>query len=161
MALVRAVDLVDRHDRPDAAAERLGKDEFRLRHRSFGRVDQDDGAVDHAQNALDLAAEIGVTGGVDDVDARALPQERRHLGQDGNAAFTLQVIGIHRSFCYALVVAERAGLAQEHVDQRRLAVIDMGNDGDVAKRHSEPGFGGAALLPAGSHIGDEITERKQ
>jgi hypothetical protein len=68
---VGLVDLVDRHDRAQAELQRLGDHELGLRHRAFGRIDQHDGRVDHVQDALDLAAEIGVAGGVDDVDARA------------------------------------------------------------------------------------------
>ena len=40
--------------------QRLQRDEARLRHRPFDRVDQQQHAVDHAQHALDLAAEVGV-----------------------------------------------------------------------------------------------------
>ena len=65
---VGAVDLVDDDDRLEAERERLAGDELGLRHRPFGGVDQQDDAVDHRQDALDLGAEIGVAGGVDDVD---------------------------------------------------------------------------------------------
>src|SRR5208283_3696875 len=41
------VDLVNRHDRLEADLERLADDEFGLRHRSLGRIDQNDSAVDH------------------------------------------------------------------------------------------------------------------
>ena len=64
----RAVDLVDDDDRREAELQRLQRHEPRLRHRAFDRVDEQQHAVDHAQHALDLAAEIGVAGRVDDVD---------------------------------------------------------------------------------------------
>ena len=115
--------------------ERLLQDELGLRHRALGRVDQQDGAVDHRQDALDLAAEIGVAGRVDDVDSGVLPDQRGHLGEDGDAALALEIVGIHRAFRDPFVVAEGAGLAQKNVDQGGLAMIDMGDDGDVAKRH--------------------------
>ena len=44
------------------------RDEPRLRHRPLDRVDQQQHAVDHAEHALDLAAEVGVARRVDDVD---------------------------------------------------------------------------------------------
>ena len=47
---------------------------------------------------------------------------------------------IHDPFGDALVVAKRARLLQEAVDEGRLAVVDVGDDGDVAKLH------GRALL---------------
>ena len=68
-ARVGTVDLVDHDDRPQADLQRLGDDEFGLRQRTFGGVDQHQRAVDHVQDALDLAAEIGVARRVDDVDA--------------------------------------------------------------------------------------------
>ena len=63
MALVRTVDLVDRHDRTQADLQRLGDDEFRLRHRSLGGIDEHDRTIHHVEDALDLTAEIGVAGG--------------------------------------------------------------------------------------------------
>jgi hypothetical protein len=50
------------------------------------------------EDALDLAAEIGVAGRVDDVDARA-------------------------------------GLLEKPVDEGGLPMVDMGDDGDIAKLH--------------------------
>ena len=132
---VRAVDLVDRDDGLEPHPQRLGHHELGLRHRPFGGVDQDDRAVDHVEDALDLAAEIGVTRRVDDVDAGVVPEDRRHLGEDGDAALALEIVGIHGALGHALVFAEGAGLLQQPVDQRRLAVVDMGDNGDVAKFH--------------------------
>ena len=65
----------------------------------------------------------------------SLPEDRGDLGQDGDAALALEVVGIHRALGDALVVAERARLLQQPVDQRGLAVIDVGDDGDVAQIH--------------------------
>ena len=135
MALVRPVDLVDRHDGLEPELQRLGNHELGLRHRPFGSVDQHDHAVNHIEDALHLAAEIGVARRIDDVDTRVFPVERRHLGEDGDAALALQVVRIHGAFGDALVVAERARLFQKHVDEGGFAVIDVGNDGYVAQVH--------------------------
>ncbi len=132
---VRPVDLVDRHDRLQPDLERLADHELGLRHRTLGRVDEHDDAVDHREDALDLAAEIGVARRVDDVDAGVLPDDRGRLGEDGDAALLLEVVRVHRPFLDPLVVAEGPGLRQELVDERRLAVVDVGDDGDVAQLH--------------------------
>ena len=58
-----------------------------------------------------------------------------HLRQDGDAALALEVVGIQRALGDALVVAKRARLLQQPVDQRGLAVVDVGDDGDVAEVH--------------------------
>ena len=73
----------------------LDDHELGLRQRAFGGVDQHQRAVDHAEDALDLTAEVGVARRVDDVDAGVVPQDRCRLGEDGDAALALQVVGVH------------------------------------------------------------------
>ena len=75
--------------RPSRSA--LPSHELGLRHRPLGRVDQQQHAVDHAEDALDLAAEIGVAGRVDDVDPGAVPDHRGAFGEDRDAPLALQV----------------------------------------------------------------------
>ncbi len=48
-----------------AHLQRLAEHELGLGHHPFLGVDQQQAAVDHAQDPLDLAAEVGVAGGVD------------------------------------------------------------------------------------------------
>ncbi len=134
-ARVGLVDLVDADDRLQPDLERLADDELRLRHGAFRRVDEDDGAVDHGEDALHLAAEIGVAGRVDDVHAIALPGDRRRLGHDGDTALFFEIVGVHDALGDALVLAECARLTQETVDERGLAVVDVGDDGDIAQLH--------------------------
>ena len=40
-----------------------------------------------------------------------------------------------RALLHLLIVAHRAGLLQELIDQRGLAMVDMGNDGDITDIH--------------------------
>src|SRR5207247_6167184 len=82
--------------------------------------------------ALDLAAEVGVAGGVDDVDLDSTVADGSVLREDRDAPLALQLIAVEHALDDALVGAERAGLLQQTIDQRRLAVIDVGDDGDVA-----------------------------
>ena len=137
-APIRPVHLVDGDDRAQALLQRLGDHEFGLRQRALGRIHQHDGAVHHVENALHLAAEVGVARRVDDVDARAVPVDGRALGQDGDAALALQIIAVHRLRLNLLVLAEGAGLLEQGIDQRGLAVIDVRDDRDVAKVHVGP-----------------------
>jgi hypothetical protein len=74
-----------------------------------------------------------VAGGVDDIDARALPLHARALGENGDAAFLFEVVRIHGAFLDALIVAEGAGLAEQLVDKGGLAVVDVRNDSHVPK----------------------------
>jgi hypothetical protein len=47
-------------------------------------------------------------------------------------ALPLQRVGVHHALLDHLVLAERARLAEHLVDERRLAVVDVGDDGDVS-----------------------------
>ena len=67
-ARVRAIHLVDDDDDRQAELQRMLEHETGLRHRAFKRVDEQQHAVHHLQHALNLAAEVGVAGGIDDVD---------------------------------------------------------------------------------------------
>ena len=122
--------------RPDG--ERLAEHEARLRQRPLGGVDEQERAVGHLQDALDLAAEVGVAGRVDEVDLDVADADGDVLGQDGDAALALQVVGVQDEAVLAadelvqLLGAEQAGLPEHLIDQGGLAVVDVGDDGDVA-----------------------------
>ena len=64
---------------------------------------------------------------------RAAVVDRAVLGEDGDAALALDVVGVHHPLGDVLVRGEGAGLPQQLVDQRGLAVVDVGDDGDVAQ----------------------------
>ena len=59
--------------------------------------------------------------------------DRGVLGQDRDALLTLQIHGVHDAVGDVGVLAEGAGLPEHGVDQRGLAVVDVGDDGDVAE----------------------------
>ena len=129
----RPVDLVDHHDRLQPVPEGLAQDEPRLRHRPVHGIDQKQHAVDHRQHALHLAAEIGVARRVDDVDVRALVAQRAVLREDGDAPLALEVVRVHHPLLDVLVGGEGPRLLQQLVDQRGLAVVDVGDDREVAE----------------------------
>ncbi len=131
-ARVGSVDLVDHEDHRQPRLQRLAQHEAGLRQWPFGGVDQQQHAVDHRQPALDLAAEVGVPGGVDDVQRDIAVAHGGVLGEDRDALLTLQVHRVHHAHGDVLVGAEGAGLPQQRVDQRGLAVIDMGDDREIA-----------------------------
>ena len=54
------------------------------------------------------------------------------LGADGDATLAFQVVVVHHAFLDACVFAEDAGGAEDGIDQRRLAVIDVGDNGQIA-----------------------------
>ena len=70
--------------------------------------------------------------------------DRRVLGQDGDAALLFELVRVHDALDDGLVGAVGAGLAEHGIDQRGLAVVDVGDDGDVA---DSAGHGDAFSLP--------------
>ena len=129
---VGPVGLVDDDDRPQPEPERSHEHVARLGHGALVGVDQQQHRVDHAEHTLHLAAEIGVARRVDDVDQVLLPLHRAVLGADGDAALALEVVAVHHTLVDVGALAEHVGGAEDAVDQRRLAVIDVGDDGQVA-----------------------------
>jgi len=128
-----AIHLVDHDDDPQAERQRLAQDEAGLGHRAFDSVDEQQRAVDHVEDALDLAAEVGVAGRVDDVDLDPVPGDGGVLGQDGDPALALQGVGVEDAFAGEGAFPEDFGLLEHAVDQRGLAVVNMGNNGDIAE----------------------------
>ena len=63
-----AVALVDERDARDVVAAHLAVDGERLGLHAGDGAEHEDGAVEHAQRALDLDGEVDVPGRVDDVD---------------------------------------------------------------------------------------------
>ena len=120
------------------SSKRLAQHEAGLGHRAFRGVHQKEAAVHHAQDALDLAAEVRVAGGVDYVDLDSLVLHCGVLGEDGDAALPLQHVRVHRPFGKRLPVPQLGGLLQQAVHERRLAVVDVRDDGDVPVIHVSP-----------------------
>ena len=130
---VRTVDLVDHHDRRQLRFERLAQHVARLRQRAFAGVDQQHHAVHHLQRALDFAAEIAVAGRIDDVDLDVVidrwPVFLARMVMPRSRSRSLESM-TRSTTCF--VGAECAALAQHGVHQGGLAVVDVGDDGDVA-----------------------------
>ena len=136
----RFVNFVD--DNNGAQAKRKGffGNEAGLRHRAFLRVHQQHHAVHHAEHALHFAAKIGVPRSIDDVNVVAVVFDGGVFGENGDTALFFQVVAVHHALFYLLVGAESARLAQKLVYQRGFAVVDVGDDGDIANVFHGDGF---------------------
>ena len=128
----RFIHLVYDNDGPQAQRQRLFRHEARLRHGAFLRVDQQHHAIDHAQGALYLAAKVRVARRIEDVDVRAFPVHGAVLGQDGDATLALNGIVVHHGIDHFFVIGKGAALAQQLIHHGGLAVVHVGDDGDVA-----------------------------
>lgn len=70
---------------------------------------------------------------VDQVDLDVAELDRSILGEHGDTALTLQLIGIHDQGTGRRGVPKDHALLQQSVDEGRLAVVDVGDDGDVSQ----------------------------
>ena len=131
-ARVAAVDLVDDHDGRQPGLQGLLEHEARLGQGPLGGVHEEQHAVHQGEGALDLRAEVGVARRVHDVDVDAPVADGRVLGHDGDALLALQVHGVHDPLGHGLVLAEEPRLPEHGVDQGGLAVVDVGDDGNVS-----------------------------
>ena len=130
-----AVHLVDEGDPRDLVAVGLAPDGLGLRLDAGDRVEDGDGAVEHAEASLDLDREVDVAGRVDDVDPEALPLAGGRGRRDRDAALALLGHPVHHGG--ALVdLADLVGLAgvvEDALGRGRLARVDVGHDADVAR----------------------------
>ncbi len=118
----------------------------RLRLEALSRVDHEDGALAGRERARDLVAEIDVAGRVDQVElvelALVRPGHAHRLGLDRDAALALEIHRVEHLLAH-LALRDRARELQDAIGQRRLAVVDVRDDREVAN---------AGLLHA-SHLG--------
>ena len=131
------VHFVDYDDRFQTQFQRFLKHKARLRHRAFERIYQQQYAVGHVQHTLHFSAEVRVTRSVDDVDLNALVLDGDILRQNGDTALALQVVVVQYqlSLCTLYLVTlyfHSICRVQHLIDQRRLAVVNVRNDGYIS-----------------------------
>jgi hypothetical protein len=74
-----------------------------------------------------------VAGRVDDVDPHFAIADGRVLGHDRDALLALEIDRVEYPLAHLLVGAEYAALPEHGVDQRCLAVVDVGDDRQVSE----------------------------
>src|ERR1700722_7404865 len=126
------VDFIQDDNRRKFCGERFLQHVARLRQRPFARVHENEDPIHHPESALDFTAKIAVTGRVDDIDFRVVIGERGVLGENRDAPFAFEIVRVHHPLDEFLVGAEDAALAEHGVDKGGLAVVDVGDDGDIA-----------------------------
>src|SRR5579875_324630 len=129
---VRAVNLIDYDDRWKLGFERLAQDVAGLRQRPLAGVNQEQHTVHQPHRAINFTSEIAVARRIHDVDLDPAIKNGGVLGKNRDPALALQLIGIQHALDDCLIGLEDAALPEHPVNQCRLAVIDVRNDGDVA-----------------------------
>jgi hypothetical protein len=72
-----------------------------------------------------------MAGSVNNIDLVSAMMNREVFGKNRYAALFFEIIGVHDSFGDCFVCSEYPGMFQHCIDQRGLAMINMGDDGDV------------------------------
>ena len=131
------VDLVDEDERRDAEPPKGAEEERRLRLDALDRRDDEHGAVQHAQDALDLGDEVGVAGRVDQVDRQVADEERGDGRPDRDPAFAFELerVGLGRAGVDAADVLDRAGGEEEAFGEGGLTGVDVGEDSEIERAH--------------------------
>ena len=105
--------------------------------------DDEDRAIEHAEDAFDLGDEVGVTRGVDQVDGEVADEERGDRGPDRDAAFALELerVGLGGAGVDAADVVDGAGGVEESFAEGGLTGVDVSEDSEIERAH------GASCLP--------------
>ena len=132
----RQVDLVQDRHHLVIVVERLIDIGECLRLDALRRVDHEQRPFAGRQRTVDLIGEVDMARRVDQVQLIELPVlgaivEAHGLRLDGDAALPLDIHGIEHLLLH-LPRRKSAAELDQPVCQRRLAVIDMGDDGEVA-----------------------------
>ena len=130
---VGAVHLVDHHN--DLVPQLQGFLQYKagLGHGALKGVHQQQNPVYHLEHPLHLSTEVGVAGGVDDVNLYILIIGSGVFGQDCDAPLPFQGVGVHHPVLHHLVLPERAALLEQLVYKGGLSVVNVGDDGDISQ----------------------------
>ena len=128
---LREVDLVDDGDDLEVVLDREVRVRQRLRLDALRGVDDEQRSLARLERARDLVGEVHVPGCVDEVELVALPAHANGLRLDRDSALALEV---HRVEHLRAHVATRHGVREleDAVRERRLAVVDVRDDREVA-----------------------------
>ncbi len=125
------VPLVDERDHRDAAVPAHVEQLERLRLQALRRVEQHDGTVHGREHPVGVLGEVGVAGGVEQVQQRAAELEAQHRGGDRDAAGPLDVHPVGPDAAAPRLAVHGARLLdgrrvqRERLGQRRLPRVRM------------------------------------
>ena len=129
------VHLVDVCDAGDVILVRLAPHRLGLGLDAALCAERRNGAVQNAQRTLDFDGEVDVAGGIDDVEAVALPDTGRRGGRDGDAALLFLDHPVHgrSAFMHLAELVRLARVEQDTLGRGGLAGVDVRHDTEVSR----------------------------
>jgi len=155
----RQVDLVQHRDHLDPLLDRGVAVGDGLRLDALRGVDHQQRALAGRERTADLIGKVDVARRIDEVEQVALAAgrhvfQRRGLRLDGDAALALERHRIEHLLGH-LALRKAAAALNDPIGERRLAVVDVSDDGKVAdaalRRHEKKGAGGTLLVCSGRY----------
>ena len=146
------VDLVRDGDDLEPVLDREVGVRERLRLDALRGVDHEQRPLAGLQRARDLVGEVDMPGRVDEVELVALPGDADGLGLDRDAALPLELHRVEDLLAH-LAGRDRVGELEDAVRERRLAVVDVRDDREVADV--------ALVHPAGDGTGRPLGSRSR
>ena len=149
------VELVEHRDELEAVLDREVRVRDGLRLDALRRVDDEQRALARGERAADLVREVDVAGRVDEVQlvglaVARLVQDAHGLRLDRDPALALEVHRVEHLRAHRARVDGLRHL-EDAIGQRRLAVVDVGDDREVADvclvSHGPTGYGEGAAIP--------------
>ena len=144
---LRQVDLVDDGNDLEVVLDREIGVRERLRLDSLRRVDDEQRALAGLQRARDLVGEVDVARRVDQVELVALPLDPHGLRLDRDPALALEIHRVEHLRAH-VAVGDGVRELEDAVGQRRLPVVDVGDDREVADAVLVHGFRRASKAAA-------------
>src|SRR5437667_2498360 len=134
--LDQTVDLVYVENRADPLFQGLTGDCLSLDHDFLDRVDDYDCTVDGSKRSCDFSGKVNMPWGIDEIDdigcSSMFIVEAYVGGFDRHLAFLFFFHEVHRKRCPCERWREKSCAGQQAICHRCLAVVDMGDDTDVA-----------------------------
>ena len=128
---LREVDLVRGRDDLEAAVDREVRVRERLRFDPLRSVDDEQRALARLQRAGHLVREVHVARRVDEVELVALPVHAHGLRLDRDPPLALELHRVEELLAH-LPLRDGSGQLEDAVGERRLAVVDVRDDREVA-----------------------------
>ena len=102
-----------------------------------GAADDQDTIIQHREGALHLGGKIHMAGGIQQADLQLFIPQNGHLGKDGNAPGTFQLVGIQQGIpvIHPPQAAQFPKPVEQPLRQGRFARVHMGQN-----PHGQPPF---------------------